>query len=106
MHTIHKRKSHSVLHTFTHSLLGLFILTILFIVGAAVSSHYWGDLGWCHGYFACRLLTVLVAFAWMCAIASGLLFLLELWFAANRRAWKRPMHAHEESFRGRWFGRV
>jgi hypothetical protein len=103
LNSIYHRLHHSFLHSFHHSLLGLFILFILYVVGAAYASHLWHDLDWCYQYFACRLLTALVAFAWGCAVITGLLWLLELWWVATKHVWGRPLHGHEDERRGRWF---
>ncbi|KZV92879.1 hypothetical protein EXIGLDRAFT_717843 [Exidia glandulosa HHB12029] len=79
-------------YSFTHSVVGLFILTVLFIVGAAVSAHFWGGLSWCHRYWQCRILTALVGVAWAAALVSLLLFILEFHYAWRHRAWGYPMH--------------
>ncbi|KZT02858.1 uncharacterized protein LAESUDRAFT_729843 [Laetiporus sulphureus 93-53] len=66
-------------------MIGLFILFLLWLVGAAIASTMWGELGWCHEYEACRLLTALVAFAWLgWAMLLFLLFITAVYAIVNR----------------------
>jgi hypothetical protein len=104
LRTIHHRHQYSIFHTFLHSLIGLLALSILYIAGAATAASYWSSLSWCWKYHACRLLTVLHAFAWVCAVLAFILLLLEFIYAVRMRAWRRPMHGHyEEERRKGWF---
>jgi hypothetical protein len=105
LRTIHHRHEASVFHTFLHSLIGLLLITILFIAGAAVSNRYWCDLSWCWDNTHCRLLTVLLGFAWSCAILSIILLLLEFFWVIHHKAWKQPMHGYYEEPRKGWWGR-
>jgi hypothetical protein len=105
LRTIHHRHHTSLFHTFLHSLLGLFLLTIAFLAGAGVANKYWAHLGWCWTYHACRILTVLLAFAWGAGILSAILFLIDLVWVARHRAWRQPMHGYYEQERKGWFRR-
>jgi hypothetical protein len=105
LRTIHHRHHTSLFHTFVHSLLGLFLLTIAFLAGAGVANKYWAHLGWCWTYHACRILTVLLAFAWGAGILSAILFLIDLVWVARHRAWRQPMHGYYEQERKGWFRR-
>lgn len=62
----------------------LLLLFILWVVGAALATKQWGDLGWCHNYSTCRILTALVAFTWMSWIMTFFLtFACILYIARN-----------------------
>lgn len=90
--TIGRRREGLRRYSFTHSVVGLFILTVLFIVGAAVATHFWGHLSWCHRYWQCRILTALVGIAWSAALVSLVLFIMEFHYAHSHRAWGYPLH--------------
>ncbi|KAF8512313.1 hypothetical protein BU17DRAFT_96450 [Hysterangium stoloniferum] len=68
------------------------VLWVLYLVGAAVSTHLWGDLSFCWQFEACRLLTALVAFAWIGWITISVLYLNTFIFAFTRKAWTKPSH--------------
>jgi hypothetical protein len=86
--TIHRRREGRWWHSYTHSVIGLVVLLIFFVVGAAVSTHLWGDLDWCwDGYLQCRVLTVLVGIVWSAAIVTLILLLMELHYVSRHRAW-------------------
>ncbi|KAI0945881.1 hypothetical protein AcV7_010002 [Taiwanofungus camphoratus] len=77
---------------FAAELAALFVLFLLWLVGAAISSTYWGALGWCHVYAPCRVLSALVACAWVgWAALLGLLALAAL-LAGTNRALRWQMH--------------
>ncbi|TFY81185.1 hypothetical protein EWM64_g2832 [Hericium alpestre] len=100
IHTITHRREEGFVHTFLGELISLFILFVFWLVGAAIatstsspiSSSTWGDLGWCHQYHTCRILTALVAFAWMGWILVFALFLTSMLFCIANKAWQDPMH--------------
>ncbi|KAL1694223.1 hypothetical protein GGG16DRAFT_122591 [Schizophyllum commune] len=81
--------------TFNHEILTLVFLWLLWLVGVAYATHYWGDLSWCWHYKACRILTALIAIAWSGWGVMTILLFISAWIAHSRRAWGRPMH-------GRW----
>ncbi|KAF8587531.1 hypothetical protein K439DRAFT_1407471 [Ramaria rubella] len=68
---------------------------VLYLVGAAIASSFWGDLSFCWQFEACRLLTALVAFAWIGWITISVLLLTTFVFAFTRNGWMK--HSH-----GRW----
>lgn len=68
------------------------ILFILWIVGAAISTQLWGNLGWCHRYSQCRLLTAIVAFTWMSWIMTFFLTVACLWYILKHDGFGHPMH--------------
>ncbi|KAG1809090.1 uncharacterized protein BJ212DRAFT_1448841 [Suillus subaureus] len=102
--TIHGRHEHRRMNTFTAELVGLFILFLLWLIGAAVATHTsnppdvdvrWGNLSSCWTYSTCRILTALLAFAWLGWILVLALFVMSLLFAIANKAFHDPMH-------GRW----
>jgi hypothetical protein len=57
----------------------LFIIWIMFLVGAAVTTHRWSNLKWCRGsQKVCRILETIKAFSWMCWIFTTFLILASL----------------------------
>ncbi|KAH9926659.1 uncharacterized protein BXZ73DRAFT_90922 [Epithele typhae] len=112
IHIIHRSYDYGRFSSFFFELLGLFVFFVLFLVGAAIASTFWGDLFWCHSFWQCRVLTVLVAFAWMCWVLTFFLFFASLAFAIANSAFFRPFHAqynpHSSYYAGerkrRWFG--
>ena len=59
---------------------------------APCPQSYWGNLHWCHVYKACRILTALVAFAWMGWIILLFLIVISITFAVVNGAFGHPMH--------------
>jgi hypothetical protein len=54
----------------------------------------WGNLGWCHQYSPCRLLSALVAIAWIGWVLLLSLLGIALAHTFVNRAWTDPMHGH------------
>jgi len=89
---IHKRHDHGFLSTFGGELVGLIILFVLWIVGAAIATQQWGRLNWCHMYSACRLLTAIVAFTWMSWIMTLFLTVSCIWYIVRNDGFTQPVH--------------
>ncbi|EKM49041.1 uncharacterized protein PHACADRAFT_265891 [Phanerochaete carnosa HHB-10118-sp] len=83
---------YGIVSTFLSETIGLFILFVLWLVGAAIATSSWGNLAWCHIYLPCRVLTALVAFAWMSFIMVFVLLIISVMFSIANRAFKQPMH--------------
>ncbi|KAJ3559349.1 hypothetical protein NM688_g402 [Phlebia brevispora] len=92
IHIIHRSYDYGFGSTFAAEIIGLFILFVMWLVGAAIATTFWGNLHWCHEFLACRLLTTLVAFAWMGWIIIFLLLAISVMFAAANGAFGHPMH--------------
>ncbi|KAI0338668.1 hypothetical protein BDW22DRAFT_1362759 [Trametopsis cervina] len=92
IHVIARTAEYGWVSTFAGETVGLFILFVMWLVGAAISTSIWGDLSWCHQFQACRLLTAMVAFAWMGFILIFTLLLISLMFAVANRAFRQPLH--------------
>ncbi|KAF8519169.1 hypothetical protein JB92DRAFT_2899620 [Gautieria morchelliformis] len=76
----------------------LFVLScfwLLYLVGAAIATSFWGNLSFCWQFEACRLLTALVAFAWIGWITISVLLFTTFVYAFTGRGWTK--HSH-----GRW----
>jgi hypothetical protein len=58
------------------------------------TQSFWGNLGWCQQYSPCRLLTGLVAIAWIGWVLLLLLLGVALVHTFIHRAWTEPMHGH------------
>ncbi|EGO03103.1 hypothetical protein SERLA73DRAFT_176622 [Serpula lacrymans var. lacrymans S7.3] len=102
--TIYGRYEHRFLNTFMEEIIGLFILFLLWLVGAAIATASrspgvdptkWGKLMWCQHYWACRILTTLLAFAWLGWLVVFALLVISCLFAFANRSWREPLH-------GRW----
>jgi len=78
--------------TFGGELIGLIILFILWIVGAAIATQQWGDLGWCRSFSTCRLLTAIVAFTWMSWIMTLFLTIGCIWYIVRNDGFTQPVH--------------
>ncbi|KAL6307319.1 hypothetical protein BKA93DRAFT_727798, partial [Sparassis latifolia] len=78
--------------SFASELLGLSVVFVLWLVGAAIATNMWGDLHWCWIYQPCRLLTALVAFAWIGWITILVLLVLSTLFVTVNRALYAPLH--------------
>ncbi|KAN0141579.1 hypothetical protein V8E53_000041 [Lactarius tabidus] len=94
IHTIYTRRDHLIIHTFAAESIALFVLFMMWLVGTGVATSLWGNLGWCHQYSPCRLLSALVGIAWTGWVV--LLFLLgaSLMLSLVNGAWTEPMHGH------------
>ncbi|KIK67200.1 hypothetical protein GYMLUDRAFT_37266 [Collybiopsis luxurians FD-317 M1] len=95
IHCIHKRHENRFITTFRGELIGLFVLWLMQLVGAAIATTFWGKLSFCQIYQACRLLTALVAFGWMNFIILTFVFLVDIAFVVANDGWREPLH-------GRW----
>jgi len=92
IHVLVRRFELGLVSSFAHELLGLFVLFVLWLVGAAIATSYWGNLSWCWIYEPCRLLTAMVAFAWIGWITLFAVFVLSILFVVANDAFYRPMH--------------
>jgi len=96
VHMISGMREHRFFSRVWHELLGLFILWILFLVGAAIATSIWPNLpSFCSQFEACRLLDAMLAFAWLCWIALCAQIVITLIFASVNGSWNDPAH-------GRW----
>jgi len=89
---IHRRHDHGFLSTFGGELIGLVILFAMWIVGAAIATQKWGNLGWCHVFGTCRLLTAIVAFTWMSWIMTFFLTVSCIWYILRNDGISQPVH--------------
>ncbi|KAI0289260.1 hypothetical protein BC826DRAFT_630272 [Russula brevipes] len=94
VHAIYMRCDRLVIHTFAVEAIALSMLFVMWLVGTAIATSMWGNLGWCHQYSPCRLLSALVGIAW-----TGWVFLLfllgaSLVHAFVNQAWTQPIHGH------------
>lgn len=78
--------------TFGGELVGLVILFVLWIVGAAIATQKWGNLAWCHVFSTCRLLTAIVAFTWMSWIMTFFLTVSCIWYILRNDGFTQPVH--------------
>lgn len=111
-----------VIHTFGVECIALSMIWMMWFTGTAIATvskflhllresypdaeminiqSFWGNLGWCQRYSPCRLLTALVAIAWIGWVLLLLLLGVALAHTFIHRAWTEPMHGHfypRESF--------
>ncbi|RDX47973.1 hypothetical protein OH76DRAFT_1456489 [Lentinus brumalis] len=92
IHVIHRSYDYGRFSSFAFELFGLLSLFAMFLVGAAIASTFWGNLFWCHTYWQCRVLTVMVAFSWLCWIMTFALTIVTILFAVANSAFFRPLH--------------
>jgi len=95
VHMIHGRNEYRFLSRVWHELVGLTILWIMWLVGAAVATSIWPNLpSFCSHFKACRLLDAMLAFAWMGWIVITGLMVSTLLYATANRSWQEPAHGH------------
>ncbi|KAJ7650739.1 hypothetical protein FB45DRAFT_888679 [Roridomyces roridus] len=90
---IHHMREDRWVYTFFSEILILGILFVMYLVGAGIATHIWGDLSFCHQFHACRLLTALVAFAWISWITLLGLLVTSVFVAIVNAAFFSPFHA-------------
>ncbi|RDB18326.1 hypothetical protein Hypma_000513 [Hypsizygus marmoreus] len=99
VYCIHKRVESRLVSTFRGELIGLGILWIFWIVGASVASNIWGNLFFCQQFEACRILTTMLAFAWLGWIVITMILVVSMLFSFANKALLEPLH-------GRWDPRI
>jgi len=92
IYSIHKRYETPYFSTFLGEIIGLSVLWLFWIVGAAIASTMWGDLGRCE---TCRILSALLAFSWLGWLVLSLLLGFSLLFSFANKGFMEPLH-------GRW----
>ncbi|KAH8832499.1 hypothetical protein DL96DRAFT_1667140 [Flagelloscypha sp. PMI_526] len=80
------------IRTFRGEFIGIFILWVMWLVGAAYSTHIWGNLKFCWQFKACKLLTALVAFVWISWITLTFVFVVSIIFVAYNKSFTKPLH--------------
>ncbi|KAF7375221.1 hypothetical protein MSAN_00408700 [Mycena sanguinolenta] len=93
--TIHHMREDRLISSFASEILVLSILFLLYLVGAAIATSIWGDLSFCQEFRACRILTAMLAFAWMSWIVLSCSLAASVFVAIANRAFFSPFH-------GRW----
>jgi len=95
MYSIYKRYENPYLSTFLGEIIGLSVLWLFWIVGAAIASSMWGNIEWCQTFEACRILSALLAFSWLGWLVLSLLLGFSLLFSFANKGFMDPLH-------GRW----
>ncbi|KAJ3975143.1 hypothetical protein EV361DRAFT_550182 [Lentinula raphanica] len=95
IHCIHRRYENRFITTFRGELIGLFILWVMYLVGAAIATTFWGNLARCQVFQPCRILTALVAFAWINFIIMTFILFIDIAFVVANGGFREPLH-------GRW----
>ncbi|KAF9007216.1 hypothetical protein BDQ17DRAFT_1351635 [Cyathus striatus] len=75
-------------------LLGLLCLWVLWLVGAAITTHKWSNLKWCRGSFRpCRILESIKAMSWLGWAFTTFCILASLWnMKSNNQDFTGPAH--------------
>jgi len=89
---IYKRVEDNLVSTFRGELVGLFIVWMFWIVGTAIATTQWGNLGFCQEFEACRVLSAIVAFSWLCWLLVSFNFGVSLVFIFANGAMLEPLH--------------
>lgn len=95
IYTIHKCAENKYVSTFAAELVGLFVLWLFWISGAAVATSIWGNLSFCQQFEACRVLSAMLAFTWLGWIVLSFIIGINLMFSVANGAFMEPLH-------GRW----
>jgi len=90
--TIHRRVEDNLVSTFRGELVGLFIIWMFWIVGTGIATSQWGNLGFCQEFSACRILSAIVAFSWLCWILVCFNFGVSITFILANGALLEPLH--------------
>ncbi|KAL0057866.1 hypothetical protein AAF712_015473 [Marasmius tenuissimus] len=92
LHSIHNLREGAFASTFRSEVVSGSIPWILLLVGAAYATSRLEVLTHC-STFECRLLSALLAFAWITWGTLTLLLLTAMMYAIAHRGWDEPMHA-------------
>jgi len=92
MRTIHKRVEDNLVSTFRAELVGLFIIWMFWLVGTAIATTQWGNLGFCQEFEACRVLSAIVAFSWLSWVMVSFNFGVSITFILANNALLEPLH--------------
>ncbi|KAJ7212194.1 hypothetical protein GGX14DRAFT_622336 [Mycena pura] len=90
--TIHRRVEDNLVSTFRGELVGLFVIWLFWLVGAALATGPWGNLGFCQQFSACRVLSAIVAFSWLAWVNVTLNFTVSIVFITANGALLEPLH--------------
>jgi hypothetical protein len=93
--TLHKRWEHGFVSTFLFEIIVDVVLWLFWLGGAAAASHIWSDIHWCQMYKPCRILSALLAFAWLGWIVLTVLLVITILFTVANKGAHDPSH-------GRW----
>lgn len=93
--SIHKRYENKFVSKFRDEMIGLSIIWLFWMVGTGIATSMWSNLAGCQQYNACRVLSALLAFAWLGWIVLTALFGICLLFTIANHAFLEPLH-------GRW----
>ncbi|KAF9039829.1 hypothetical protein BJ165DRAFT_1494304 [Panaeolus papilionaceus] len=98
MTAIAARIGRGPLGTYMSELLSLFIIWVMFLVGAAITTHKWNNLKWCRGGFkTCRILETIKAFSWICWGFTTFLLLASIAnMMRNRHTPAGPVHGRRD----------
>ncbi|KAJ7640531.1 hypothetical protein B0H17DRAFT_1023114 [Mycena rosella] len=93
---IHRRVEDNLVSTFRGELIGLFIVWMFWLVGTAIATvtflTQWGSLGFCQEFEACRVLSAIVAFSWLCWVSVSFNFGVSITFILANGALLEPLH--------------
>lgn len=93
--TLHKRWERGFVSTLLFEVIILAVLWLFWIAGTGVASSIWHDVRHCHIYRPCRVLSALLAFAWLGWITLTALIVFTTFFIFANKAAHEPSH-------GRW----
>ncbi|PPR04353.1 hypothetical protein CVT24_013205 [Panaeolus cyanescens] len=98
MIAIASRIGRGPLGTYLSEQIFLFIIWVMFLVGAAITTHKWLHLKWCRGgYRACRILETIKGFSWICFGFTSFLLLASLAnMMMNRHTPAGPVHGKRD----------
>ncbi|KAF7299063.1 hypothetical protein MIND_00854600 [Mycena indigotica] len=92
IYTIHKRVEGNLVSTFRGELVGLAIIWLFWIVGTSIATTFWGNLGFCSEFEACRVLSAIVAFSWLAWLTLTLISGVSVTFIIANGALLEPLH--------------
>ncbi|TRM69363.1 hypothetical protein BD626DRAFT_473800 [Schizophyllum amplum] len=93
LNSLRRRVDRGFGRSFSHELITLAILWILWLVGAAVATAHWTDLYSCWYLSSCRILTAITAIAWSGFGVITALLIASAVLGRMKGGFGRPMHA-------------
>ncbi|ESK86432.1 hypothetical protein Moror_4939 [Moniliophthora roreri MCA 2997] len=86
-----------VIRHYREELIVLLILWLLWLGGAAAASDIWGGLNWCQQFQPCRVLSALLAFAWLGFITLTAIIGVSSYVSWSYGGLVTPLHRRDSS---------
>ncbi|KAF8339305.1 hypothetical protein F5887DRAFT_478050 [Amanita rubescens] len=92
IYCISKRVETKYVSKFREEIVGLAILWLFWIVGAADASGIWPDVSGCLQDRECQVMSALLAFSWLAWVTLFAILVLDTLFVIANKFWMEPIH--------------